>query len=297
MTFKQLQYFIAVAEYGSIASAAQAVFTSPSTLTLAIQNLEDELNTLLFDRHTKGMSLTLKGNQFLRQAHTIIAAVNDAKASLQRDPNEVSGVLTIGVSSLVAGYFLADLMRRFQSSYPNVELKIVEDERPYIEHLLINGEVDVGVLILSNLENRQALQSEILIHSPYRLWLPSQHPLLDADAITFSDVVNYPMIQLNTDEMDSHVQSIWSSAGLTPNISLRTSTVSAVRSMVATGLGISIQPDMMYRQWTIEGDILEARQLVDLSASLDIGLTWRRGSARSSLVDTFIAVSRSLSSK
>ena len=294
MTFKQLQYFIAVSEYGSISAAAHAVFISQSTLTLAIQQLEEELNTALFDRHAKGMTLTFKGHQFLRQAHTILAAINNAKMSLNRGADEISGQLTIGVSSLVAGYLLADLIRRFQHSYPNVVVKTIEDERPYIEHLLINGEVDVGVLILSNLENRQALQSEVLIHSPQRLWLPAQHPLLQNDAITLADVSQQPFIQLQADEMDQHSQRIWSAAMLVPNIALRTTTVSTVRSMVAAGLGVSIQPDLMYRQWTIEGDIVEARQIVDLHAALDFGIAWRRGSARPPLIDPFVAVARSL---
>ena len=238
------------------------------------------------------MSLTHQGHQFLRQAHLILATVDNAKRSLQQSTDQVAGSLTIGVTSLVAGYYLADLITRFQRAYPNVKTRVVEDERPYIEHLLVSGEIDVGVLILSNLEDRHALQTEVLTHSPHRLWLPAQHPLLEHDSISLADVAGEPLIQLNADEMGLHTQRIWSRAGLTPQVTLRTASVEAVRSLVAAGLGLSIQPDMTYRPWSLEGDIIEARPLVDLGEPLDVGLAWRRGTARPPLVDPFLTLAR-----
>ncbi|WP_286977754.1 LysR family transcriptional regulator [Pseudomonas sp.] len=294
MTLRQIRHFIAVAETGSISAAAQAVFISQSTLTLAIQQLEEEIGVSLFNRHAKGMSLTHQGHQFLRQAHLILATVDNAKRSLQQSTDTVAGSLTIGVTSLVAGYYLADLLTRFQRAYPNVEIRVLEDERPYIEHLLVSGEIDVGVLILSNLEDRHALQTEVLTHSPLRLWLPPQHALLELDSISLADIVSEPLIQMNVDEMGLNAQRIWSAAGLQPNITLRTGSTEAVRSLVAAGLGISIQPDMTYRPWSLEGDIIEARSVVDLTQTLDVGLAWRRGTARPALVDPFLTVAREL---
>ncbi len=147
MTLRQIRHFIAVAETGSISAAAQTAFISQSTLTLAIQQLEQEIGVNLFNRHAKGMTLTHQGHQFLRQAHLILATVDNAKRSLQQSTDQVAGQLIIGVTSLVAGYYLADLLTRFQRAYPNVEIRVMEDERPYIEHLLVSGEIDVGVLI------------------------------------------------------------------------------------------------------------------------------------------------------
>lgn len=292
MTLRQIRHFIAVAETGSISAAAQAVFISQSTLTLAIQQLEDEVGVTLFNRHAKGMSLTHQGHQFLRQAHLILATVENAKRSLQQGTEQITGHLTIGVTSLVAGYYLADLLTRFQRAYPNVDIRVTEDERPYIEHLLVSGEIDVGVLILSNLEDRHALQTEVLTHSPHRLWLPPQHPLLEQDSIALADIAGEPLIQLNVDEMESTARRVWQRAGVQPKVTLRTASTEAVRSLVAAGLGVSIQPDMTYRPWSLEGDIIEARAVSDLTHTLDVGLAWRRGTARPSLVDPFLAVAR-----
>lgn len=292
MTLRQIRHFIAVAETGSISAAAQAVFISQSTLTLAIQQLEEDIGVRLFERHAKGMTLTHQGHQFLRQSHLILATVDNAKRSLQQSTDQIAGNLTVGVSSLVAGYYLADLITRFQRAFPNVQTRVVEDERSYIEHLLVSGEIDIGVLILSNLEDRHALQTEVITHSPLRLWLPPRHHLLEHDSISLADIAREPLIQLNADEMAQHTQRIWSRAGLTPAVTLRTASVEAVRSLVAAGLGISIQPDMTYRPWSLEGDIIEARPVVDLSETLDVGMVWRRGAARPPLVDPFVTVAR-----
>ena len=65
-----------------------------------------------------------------------------------------------------------------------------------------------------------------------------------------------------------------------------------VAQVLAAGLGLSIQADMTYRPWSLEGDIIEARPLVDLTRTLDVGLAWRRGTARPSLVDPFLTIAR-----
>ena len=75
-------------------------------------------------------------------------------------------------------------------------------------------------------------------------------------------------------------------------ITLRSASTEAVRSLVAAGLGVSIQPDMTYRPWSLEGDIIEARPIADLSQTLDVGLAWRRGAARPALVAPFLTVAR-----
>ena len=292
MTLRQIRHFIAVAETGSISAGAQAVFVSQSSLTLAIQQLETEIGVRLFERHAKGMNLTHQGHQFLRQSYLILATVDNAKRSLQLGTESLTGKLTIGVTSLVAGYFLVELLKRFKSAYPNVTIQVVEDERPYIEHLLVSGEIDIGVLILSNIEDRDALQTEVLMHSPYRLWLPPLHPLLEHESISLADVAKQPLIQLNADEMDVHARRIWARAGLKPEIAMKTASTEAVRSLVAAGMGVSILPDMAYRAWSLEGNMIEARKLADLLEPLDIGLAWRRGSARPELVTPFLTIAR-----
>jgi DNA-binding transcriptional LysR family regulator len=99
------------------------------------------------------------------------------------------------------------------------------------------------------------------------------------------------LIQLNVDEMDHNAQRMWSAASLQPRITLRSASTEAVRSLVAAGLGVSIQPDMTYRPWSLEGDIIEAadcRPQPDPRRRPGVAT----GTARPALVDPFLTVAR-----
>lgn len=292
LSLRQIRYFIAIAETGSVSAAAQAVHISQSTLTTAIKQLEDSLDAMLFSRHAKGMELTHQGHQFLRQAHLILASVENARRSLQQTTDDIEGELNIGVTSLVAGYYLADLLARFQRIYHKVKLRVIEDDRDYIEHLLVSGEIDVGVMILSNLEYRSALNTEVLTYSHYRLWLPPEHELLELDSIALKDLSDDTLIMLNVDEMEERIRNLWAGSGNRPQVSMRSASVEAVRSLVSAGMGLALMPDMTYRPWSVEGDRVEARRILDISETLDIGLAWRRGGARNPLIDYFLPVAR-----
>ena len=113
-TLRQIQYFIAVAEQGSITRAAQNLSISQSSITEALKELENDLGVVLFERHPRGLSITHNGHQFLRHATKILATVSDARTSFSGQRNIPSGTLNIGVTSLVAGYVLSDLLARYR---------------------------------------------------------------------------------------------------------------------------------------------------------------------------------------
>lgn len=292
MTLRRIRYYVAVAEAGSVSRAARELGISQSAVTDAIKTLEQITGAALFRRHAKGVSLTHEGHQFLRHAHRILATVADAQRALATSAQAVSGTLNLGITPLVAGYYLADLLAHYRRVFPNVVVDTVEDKRWYVEHLVVNGEMDVAVMLVSNLEDQDALQSEILVRSPCRLWLPANHPLLEAERITLADIASAPMIALTVDEMENTIKAFWERAGLHPNVVLCTSSVEAVRSLVATGAGLAIQPDMAYRPWSLEGDRVEARELEDPVPSIDVGLAWRRGSPLRQPAQNFVELSR-----
>ncbi|AEF54425.1 LysR family transcriptional regulator [Marinomonas posidonica] len=292
MSLRQIRYFIAIAETGSVSAAASAVYISQSTLTTAIKQLEEELGVGLFERHAKGMELTHLGHQFLRQAYLIMGSVENAKRSLQQSTDDIAGVLNVGVTSMVAGYYLADLVARFKRVYHNISVRVVEDEREYIEHLIIGGELDVAVLMLSDLDNHFAFNTEVLTYSRYHIWLPPEHALLKEESLNMKSVLEEPQILLSTDEMERRIRTIWEAQNGLPNIAMKSSSVEAVRSFVSAGMGVAVMPEMAYRPWSVEGDRVEAKQILDVSNTLDIGLLWRRGGVRNELINHFIEVAR-----
>jgi DNA-binding transcriptional LysR family regulator len=169
---------------------------------------------------------------------------------------------------------------------------VVEEERQFVEHLLFNGELHLALMLVSNLEDKLALDHETLVRSRNRVWIAPGHRFAAMDCVSFAEVVEEPLIALTIDEMLQGMRSWWRPHGLQPNIVLHTASVEAVRSLVATGAGVAVLPDLAYRPWSLEGDRLEARPLQEDLPTIDVGLAWRRGSKRSEATNTFLEVAR-----
>ncbi len=291
-TIRQLQFFVAVAERGTVSGAAQALSISQSSVTEAIKELEADLNVTLFDRHPRGLTITHKGHQFLRHATKILTEISDARRSFGGQAQDRGGTLYLGVTSLVAGYVLSELLARYRRAFSSVEVHAIEDNRDYLEHLLIGGELDVAVTVISEMQDRLALQAEIVEVSPYRLWLPLGHPLASADSIALTDIASEPLIMLTIDEVEENTGKLLSVLGSRPQVAFRTRSVEAVRSLVATGAGVALLPDLVYRPWSLEGDRIESRDVSGALPVVQIGMVWRRGSGLSQNARDFIGIAQ-----
>lgn len=291
-TLRQLQYFVAVAEQGSVSGAAHNLSISQSSVTEAIKELEGDLGVQLFERHSRGLNITFKGHQFLRHATAILTGVSDARQAFADGAQAVPGRLNLGVTSLVAGYVLSDIIARFRRGYPSVTMTAIEDSGEYLEHLLIGGELDVAVMVTSNLRDRVALQADILEVSPYRLWLPIGHRLAAAESITLADLSGEPLILLTLDEIEEPTSRLIGALGTKPRIAFRTRSVEAVRSLVATGAGLALLPDLVYRPWSLEGDRIESRDVSGALPFVQVGIVWRKGSTLTRPARDFIDLAR-----
>lgn len=275
-TLRQIRYFVAVAENGKVSAAAAAVGISPSSVTTAVQELEELLGVTLFERHRRGLSLTYQGNRFLQHSRNILAAVSAASYALNQKETDLAGPLSVGVTITVAGYFLAPLLARFRRSFPNINVNITEYSRDDLERKLTNGEIDIALILTSNIADRQAIAHETLVRSNRRLWVAPDHPLLAQEEVTLKDIAPLPYIQLQIDDAQISHLNFWHSAGLSPRTVFRTESVEAMRSLVATGAGVTILSDMVYRPWSLEGDRIELVTLADDVPSMDVGLAWPR---------------------
>ncbi|HNN56654.1 MAG TPA: LysR substrate-binding domain-containing protein, partial [Novosphingobium sp.] len=247
ITFRQIRYFIAVAEARSVSGGASAVGISQSAVTDAVRTLELETGVSLFHRHAKGVTLTREGQQFLRHARSIIDAVADMAGGVGREQDQTEGKVRIGVTPVVTGYFLSDLVSRFQRLFPRIEIALVEDKRAYVEHMLVGGELDLALLIVSNLEQRAAIDHEVLLRSECRAWMAPGHPLSDVDGLSLADLENEALVALALDELEGLIDGIWSKFDHPPRVAWRTSSMEGVRSLVGTGAGITLLPDLVYR--------------------------------------------------
>ncbi|QGX97068.1 LysR family transcriptional regulator [Roseovarius faecimaris] len=286
ISVRQARYFIAAADFGQVSLAAKELNISQSAVTTAIKQLEETLGVKLFSRVAKGVYLTAEGARFLSHARNIIAAVNEATQSPLRVESGAEGRLKVGLTYTVAGYFMPRHHARFLRSYPQIEIELVELPRNAIEHRLVEGDLDMAVILVSNLRNKKDIAYETLFRSRRRLWLPPGHGLLSAPSVSLADVAREPYIMLTVDEAAQTAGSYWTRHGLKPNISFRTASIEAIRSMVAAGMGVTILSDMVYRPWSLEGQRLETRGLEVDVPTMDVGIAWSKARAESPAAKT-----------
>ncbi|MCY0149611.1 LysR substrate-binding domain-containing protein [Hoeflea sp. G2-23] len=291
-TFRQLQYFVHAAELGTISGAAAAVRISQSAITESIRQLEGQVGTMLFERHARGIALTYEGHRFLRYAKLILATIKDAQDAFTVQSKQVSGVLRLGVTSLVAGYFLTDILARFRRVFPDVSVEVVEDHRRFIEHLLISGELQLALMVTSNIEEPFALSRDPLMRSRYRVWVSPKNPLADKSLVRPSDLRGQKLVLLAVDDLMESISGWLGREQLMDKVFLRTTSVEAVRSLVGADAGVAIMPDLAFRPYTLEGDRLEARSIDGLSTTLDVGLVWRQGSPDTDQAEIFKTVAK-----
>ena len=275
ISLKQIRYFVAAAETGRISLAASELNISQSAVTIAIQQLEMTLGTRLLDRHPDGVTVTPEGGRFLSRSRDILSAVDECIHDARKSTVLAAPALRVGVSPTVAGYFLPRHLAKFQTNVLGIGIELFEAPRTTIEKSLIDGELDLAVMLISNLVQTEQLSTKILLRSARRIWVAPSHPITRVRFITLAEVAKYPYVMLTTDEASSTTLGYWATRGLKPKTIFRTSSIEAVRSMVGSGLGVTILSELIYRPRSFDNQRIELLPLADQVPSMDIGLVWR----------------------
>ncbi len=136
--------FKEVAEAGNITAAAQALFISQSAVSQSIKQLEAELQTRLFARNSRGVTLTAEGKMLYEYVRSAISLLETGEAKLSQTHELQLGHLTIGASDTVASQFLLPYLDNFHRQYPAIRIQIVSGRSHKILSLLQSGKVDIA---------------------------------------------------------------------------------------------------------------------------------------------------------
>jgi DNA-binding transcriptional LysR family regulator len=238
-TLRQLEYFVAVGEAGSIAKASEQVNVSPPSISASIAQLEAEFGIELFVRkHSHGLSLTPGGRVFLKEARRLLSdadALHDVAGDIS---DKVRGPLSIGCLLTFAQLVLPALRRSFEKQHPDVRIRQFERNQSQLLEMLLRGEIDVALTY--DLEVSQDIAFEPLMPLPPYVMLPEGHRLSGRDIVMPEDLANDRMILLDLPFSREYFLSAFRDKGIRPNIAERTSDIAMMRSMVANGFGYGI---------------------------------------------------------
>lgn len=290
-TLRQLEYFVAVGESGSIAAASHRVNVSSPSISAAVALLEEELGVQLFVRHhAQGLSLTLPGQKLLEQSQIILrqaAALRDLAGELS---GMVRGPLAIGCLSTFAQIVLPGLRRSFLDRFEEVRISQVEGDQASLFALLRQARIDMALSYDLDLPND--LQFLPILDLPPLVAMSDTHPLAHLPAVSVEQLAAYPMVLLDLPLSSDYFLSFFSRAGLRANVTERTRDMAVMRSLVANGFGYSIVNHRPLNDMSPDGKPMRFVPLSGNARSMKLGLLMVAGTERTQLHKAFTAHAR-----
>lgn len=192
MELKQLEFFVAVAEELSFTKAAQRLFITQPPLSRQIQQLENEIGTLLFIRHARSIELTEAGQFFYKHAQNLLQLAEEAKLMTRRIGSPKQEFKLGFVGSTLFGY-LPQIIGKLRAKYPDFDIIIEEMGTPHQINALKSGTIEVGFGRIP-IED-PAITSMVLRREPLVVATPVNHPLVNKNRpIKLSELINETII-------------------------------------------------------------------------------------------------------
>jgi LysR family hydrogen peroxide-inducible transcriptional activator len=294
MEFHQLRYFMAVADMGNFTRAAEHCSVSQPSLSQQIAKLEGELGKSLFERLGRKVQLTAAGKAFYGRAAAVLAAVDEARASVEHDADWRASPVTVAAIPTVAPYLLPPLLKSFRKQFPKAPLTVRENFTAEIVKDCLAGDADIGILALPLDEER--LSIEPLFSEELLLATPKGHHLTTKKTVTLDDLSAEPFVLLSEIHcLGEHIVAYCRQHECSPEITCQTAQLLTVQEMVGLKQGVSLIPEMAARR-----DSSKTRSYRSLSKNKPkrtIAMIWHERRFQSQLVKEFIQAIRSFSTR
>ncbi|EPJ3204903.1 LysR family transcriptional regulator [Salmonella enterica subsp. enterica serovar Derby] len=263
---KLLRYFLAVAEELHFGRAAARLNMSQPPLSIHIKELEQQLGTLLFIRHSRSVALTHAGTILMEESRRLLASANQALARVEQIGRGETGRIELGVIGTAMWGKMRPVMRRFLKENPNVEVLFREHMPAMQMTMLERRELDAGVWRMAT-EPSPGFTSLRLHESSFLVAMPEEHPLAALAAIPLEALRNEYFVTMPSVHTDwTFLQRVCLSAGFTPMIIREVREPQTVLAMISMGIGITLIADS-YAQMNWPGVVfrpLEERIPADL---------------------------------
>ncbi|MBE9477523.1 MAG: LysR family transcriptional regulator [Proteobacteria bacterium] len=286
-TLRQLEYFVAVGEMGSIALASEKVGVSSPSISSVISQLESGFGLQLFIRkHAHGLSLTQGGRQFLVQAKKVLATAEEMNGLASNISGHVQGPLNVGCLSTFAQLVLPQLRRRFEAKFPQVRIKQSELHQAAIFECLQNAEIDIALTY--DLNTPSDITFVPMLKLPLYAMLSISHPLAARAQLSPEDLADFPMILLDIPFSADYFLSFFHAAGLKPNVTERTQDMAVMRSLVANDYGYALANIRTFSDRSPDGNRLKFIPLTGSLRPLQLGIAYSKATHMTRTVQAFL---------
>ncbi len=280
MNLQKYLSFVKTVEYGSFTKAAEILNYTQSGISRMIADLEKEWNVTLLERSKNGVKPTSDGLKLLPYAQNLCADFDKLKMQVDELNGLQSGLIRIGTFSSVATHWLPNIIKEFQKDYPNIDYELLLGDYTEIEEWIHTGRVDCGFL---RLPTHTDFDTIFLEEDKLMAIIPENHPLKNCEKFPVTALCDEPFMLLEKGAK-AEISEIFERNNLKPNVKFTTWDDYAVMSMVESGLGIAILPELILKRVPYK---IIAKEL-DVPAYRNIGLALRDKKTASLAVKRFV---------
>ncbi|MEA4849617.1 MAG: LysR family transcriptional regulator [Clostridiaceae bacterium] len=280
MNIQKYMAFAKTVEYGSFTKAAEVLNYSQSGISRMIKDLEKEWRVSLLERGRTGVRLTSDGLKLLPYAQSICIEYQKLQSQVDELNGLQSGLIRIGTFSSVATHWLPNIIKEFQKDHPNIDYELLLGDYTEIESWILEGRVDCGFLRLPTLSE---LETIFLEQDKLLVVLPEDHPLSGCERFPVKALCDYPFMLLEKGAK-AEISEIFEKCNIEPKIHFTTWDDYSIMSMVESGLGISILPELILQRIPYR---IVTKEL-DIPAYRKIGLAMRDKKSASLAVKRFL---------
>jgi DNA-binding transcriptional LysR family regulator len=261
-TLRQLQYFVAAAESGSLTEAAKQVHIAQPAIASAIKKLENQLNVdLIVRHHAQGISLTPPGRRLLADARNLLRHADEFQEKAISFSMHLSGDIALGCYRALASILLPTLLDGFSSEHQHVKFTVTEGTRDEVIEGLRTGVMEVALMYDLN------VPADIVLSPIYEAYtyalLPEGHRLTAQETVSLADLAGEPFVLFDVPSARQYFINLFDQYGLSPNLAHTASSLEVLRGMVGLGLGVSMLATKPRAATTYDGKRIESRPISD----------------------------------
>jgi DNA-binding transcriptional LysR family regulator len=261
-TLRQLEYLLAVAEHGSVTGAATSLHVSQSSLSSGISELERAINLkLLVRHHAKGVSLTDAGERLLIQARNLVEDAQTLEQVAHDLGSAPIGPISIGIFSVVAPYFVPELISRLANDHPEIDARISEVDLNDLNEGVLSGKFEIGFGY--DFGHSSQVTLEHLIDVPAHVVVSANHRLAKLERISLKQLNGEKLVLLDLPHSRDYFAQALANSGLELEIAYRSTSAELVRAMVARDMGVAILNLRPSNHQSLEGKKFSILEIIE----------------------------------
>jgi DNA-binding transcriptional LysR family regulator len=285
-TLRQLEYFVATCDSGSVTEAAQNIPVAQSSVSAAIAQLEAALGVkLLIRHHAQGVSPTAEGRRFVARARALLRDSEDLERFASELTNELTGTLSLGCLVTLAPLVTPRLCQDFQRANPAASVELAEAGQADLVARLQTGHLSLALTY--DLDLARDLVFEPLAELPPYALFPADHPLAEQEDVTIGQLAEHPLVLLDLPHSRDYFRALFLSEGLEPRIAQRSTQPEVIRTLVANSFGYSIINARPVTEHALDGRPLRTVRIAGAPRAMTLGLATLAATRRTRLTDAF----------